>query len=122
MTADETSFQTVAVRVDWSHGEDVPAVYVNAFASQLGTPTKNGNPDGVYLVLGHIVPPLIVGDQEEMQRGYRKVAETGIKVDVKGHFHISRERLGELIEALQTTADNFDKAAKPAISDIEEAG
>jgi len=61
------------------------------------------------MLLGHIEPPLIIGtDRENRLREFE--AQKNIKVNVHGSFHLSRERLDELIHVLQQTASNYDQA------------
>jgi hypothetical protein len=85
----------------------------------MGPPTRDGIPDGIYLALGNIAPPIIIGDDETRQKTIDAIKESGLQVDVYGHYHLSRERLTDLIEALQQTVKNYDAMAMAARSDEE---
>lgn len=99
------------VHVDWSDAANAPAAHANQFIAQVGPPTESGMPDGVYLTFGHIPPPLVISKDPEMRQREIEVLKAGIQVEVLGRFHFSRERLAELIKVLQTTVENFDRAA-----------
>jgi hypothetical protein len=104
--------------VDWSDAAGTPVSFVNQFVAQLGPPTRSGRPDGIYLLLGNVAPPLIVGDDDEARRPYIEAAIAGIKPEVHGQFYFSRERLDELIHSLHTIAENFDATVKNAESRV----
>lgn len=104
--------QQIQLHVSWSAANDIPVAHVNQFATQLGPPAKNGIPDGVYVILGNLVPPIIAGDDAEArQKSIEAVQESGIQVDVYGRYHLSRDRLDDLIEALQAIANAYDVTA-----------
>lgn len=99
---------TLSITVDWGDATGLPTTHVNQFAVVLGPPTMSGAPDGIYMLLGHLSPPLILGtDQASRIREFE--AQKNIKVNVLGSFHLSRERLEELIRILQQTASNYDQ-------------
>lgn len=98
--------------MDWSGLADVPTTYVNQFAATLGPPTLNGLPDGIYLLLGSIAPPIILGDTEASREASIRRAQAGVKVEVHGRFYLTRDRLAELINSLQTIANAYDKVEK----------
>ena len=104
----------ITVSVDWSKAAEAPTLHVNQFVGQVGTPTAEGNPDGVYLLLGSVRPPVIVGSDEEARRRAIDELKGGLKVTVHGCFHMSRERLDEMIRVLQTTAEHYDAAVEAA--------
>lgn len=111
VTATGEPLVQVSVPVDWSSATRTPVVYINQFVAQLGPPTRNGTPDGIYLLFGSVGPPLIVGDSAEARQPYIEAAKSGIKPEIHGQFYLSRERLDELIHALSTIAENFDAVA-----------
>jgi hypothetical protein len=111
--------QAIQIPVDWSDAAGTSVIYINQFVAQLGPPTRSGTPDGIYLLLGSVSPPLIVGDDDEARRPYIEAAMAGIKPEVHGQFYLSRERLDELIHALHTIAENFDATVKNAESRAE---
>jgi len=110
MTAGELA--RVEVPVDWSEVADVPTAYVNQFVVQLGPPTRGGLPDGIYLLLGSVAPPLILGDNQAIRDASIRRAQDGVKPEVHGRFYFTKERLDELISSLQTIADAYDKVAE----------
>ncbi|GIH72674.1 MULTISPECIES: hypothetical protein [Sphaerimonospora] len=100
--------ENFAVAVDWSEATGAPITHVNQFVAQPGPPTLEAGPDGIYLLLGSIPPPFIPRDIEGQRRAIETLKATGLKVNVHGRFHMSRARLEELIQVLQTTADTYD--------------
>ncbi|NJP25271.1 hypothetical protein OHB01_26765 [Microbispora hainanensis] len=112
--------ENFAIVVDWSDAAGVPITHVNQFVAQPGPPTLEGGPDGIYLLLGSIPPPLIPRDTEGQRRAIETLKATGLKVDIHGRFHMSRARLEELIQVLQTTADTYDAAVERMAQDRSE--
>jgi hypothetical protein len=102
----------VAVPVDWSDVPSAPVVHVNQTLAQIGTPSQDRMPDGVYLSLGSAEPPVITGSTEERQRALE--ALSGLKVTIHGRFHMSRSHLADLIKVLETVADQYDTVVKAA--------
>jgi hypothetical protein len=100
--------------VDWGDAADVPTTPLNQFVCQVGPPLRDGRPDGIYLLLGNIVPPLFIGDSQEERQRFIDIALAGAKVQVHGRYVLSRERLDELIAALQKIAEIHDSAAEAA--------
>jgi hypothetical protein len=103
-----TDPSTFAITVDWGDTTSLSAAHVNQFAIVLGPPAMSGAPDGMYMLLGHIGPPLIMG-ADRQSRIRELEAQKNIKVNVYGSFHLSRQRLDELISALQQAASNYDQ-------------
>jgi hypothetical protein len=101
----------LAVTVDWSTADSVPIEHVNQFIGQPGPPTLSRTPDGIFLLLGSIPPPIIPGDPEGQRRAIESL-KNGLPVTIHGRFHLSRERLNELIDVLQQTAANYDALAE----------
>lgn len=100
----------VTISVDWSGLASARVQHVNQFIVQVGPPTLEGPPDGVYLALGHLSPPLIIGKDAEAQARELEALKDGVPIEILGRFHLSRVRLDELIKVLQETVDNYDKA------------
>ena len=92
---------------DWSATADVTVQHVNQALAQIGLPSQDGVPDGIYLSLGSSEPPLVFGSEEERQQALETLGT--IKITVHGRFHISRGRLNDLIRVLQTTAEQYDR-------------
>lgn len=97
------------VRVDWSDAAAVEPRHVNQIAAQLGNPTPDGVPDGVYLIFGNVSPPVVL-DDDDRRRLIESLEGGAIKVTVQGRFHMSRGLLDALIRALRTTAEQYDAA------------
>jgi hypothetical protein len=104
----------VAVRLDWSDAAAVEPQHIDQLIVQLGLPTVDGIPDGIYVSVGTVPPPLVVVTDEESLRQATETLQGGLKVHVHGRFHMSRGLLGAIIKALQTTADQYDAAASTA--------
>jgi hypothetical protein len=100
------------IRLDWSGITTVPAQHVNQVIGQLGPPT-NGIPDGIYLALGSVEPP-IVTDAESRARVVEELRAAGAKVDVRGRFHLTRQLADEVIRILQETEAQYDAAVHAA--------
>jgi hypothetical protein len=98
----------VNVRLDWSAVDACPTQHVNQIIAQVG-PAQGGIPDGVYIGLGSVPPPLILAVNEaERAEMVAVLSAQPIAVTVHGRFHMSRAVLGALIKSLQTTADQYD--------------
>lgn len=112
----------IPIRVDWDEVNAVPITHVNQFLVQVGPPTAGAGPDGVYLVIGSIPPPFIPPDVEGQRAAVERLKAAGIKVSVHGRYQMGRERLDELIQVLQQTAEKYDalvEKAAQAQSEIE---
>lgn len=108
--------------MDWSGAADVQATPLNQFICQVGAPLRDGRPDGIYLLFGNIVPPLVVGDSQEERQRFIDMAGGGAKVQIHGRYVLSRERLDELIDTLQKIAEIYDSATEAAIAHAESLG
>jgi hypothetical protein len=103
----------VAVVVDWSAADDVEPRHVNQIMAQLGVPAPDGVPDGIYVALGSILPPVVSGsDDESRLKAVHDLQGSTIKVGVQGRFHMSRGVLEALINVLQATAAQYDAATR----------
>jgi hypothetical protein len=95
--------------LDWNAVETLEARHVNQVMMQLGSPGTDGIPDGVYLGIGVVTPPVLqaptadaVRDLAERMRG------ADIPVTVYGRFHMSRATLDVVIKTLQRSAEMYD--------------
>ncbi len=100
----------VSVRLDWSAVEACPAQHVNQVLAQLGPPSESGIPDGVYVAVGSISPPVIPADPEGRAARVAELTAGAVKVAVYGRVTMSREVLDDLIRLLKMTADQYDAA------------
>lgn len=105
----------VTVSLDWSDYGTERSEHVNQVMAQLGAPTPDGVPDGVYVVLGNVLPPVVAaGPDIEVQRRLADLQGTIVKVDIAGRFHMSRGLLDAIIQVLQSTAAQYDAAVRQA--------
>jgi hypothetical protein len=105
----------VSVSVDWSEASALNPRHVNQLATQLGGPTPDGIPDGIYLALGEVVPPILAaGDAEKARKLAAELQGTSLTVIPHGRFHLSRSFLDVLMEVLQTTAAQHDSLVSRA--------
>ncbi|MBG0815579.1 hypothetical protein [Planomonospora sp. ID82291] len=108
----------LAVTAGWSAANGVPIQHVNQFVGQPGPPTLNRTPDDVFLLFGSVPPPFVPGDPEGRRRAVEALKD-GLPVTVHARFHLSRERLEELIDVLQQTAANHDATVEQARTEIK---
>jgi len=116
------SSQQVLVGLDWSEAEQAPALHVNQVLAQVGPPSSRGVPDGIYVALGSVSPPVIPADEERREARVAQLADGVLKVTVQARVQMSREALGDLIQVLKTTADQYDTSVglAPAENDKHE--
>jgi hypothetical protein len=113
----ESAVPRLQLKVDWSDFDGAAPQSANYFAASVGLPDDIGRPDGVYLAMGHLTPPMLLrGSPEEMQEQVDRFGGRR-KVQVNGYYVISRSRLRELIGVLQTAAGQYDEI----IDQLEEA-
>ncbi|KRC66025.1 hypothetical protein ASE12_15435 [Aeromicrobium sp. Root236] len=102
---------------DWSHADELDLLPANAFVGQLGAPSSNvGLPDCIYIVIGHVAPPLIVGDNPaDIQRQVNKLHG---KLPVKGlaRLVLTRERAAELRDLMANMVAQFDAAHRQGVT------
>lgn len=110
-TESQQNPEIVAVPVRWNL-EGVPTLFANQWLATLGPPTADGVPDGIYLVLGTVAPPIIIGDTPEARKAYVEAATRGgLTAEIHGRFFLTRGRLDEVITVLETVRDRYDEAA-----------
>ena len=110
--------QRLSVRLDWSETAAAPVWHVNQAIGQLGTPVK-GIPDGIYLVLGNMEPP-VIPDAETRTRIINELLASGAKISVPGRFHLSREAADEVVRILQETIAQYDAAVSGARGPVDQ--
>lgn len=108
------SSQQVLVRLDWSEVEQTPAHHVNQVLAQVGPPSSKGIPDGIYVALGSLSPPVIPPDDDRREARVAELADSVLKIAVHARVQLSREALQDLIQVLQTTADQYDESVNLA--------
>ena len=100
----------VSVRLDWSAAEACPAQHVNQVLVQLGPPSASGVPDGIYVAVGSISPPVIPADPEARAARVAELTASVVKVAVYGRVSMSRDVVNDLMRLLTLTADQYDAA------------
>ena len=100
----------VSVRLDWSAAEACPAQHVNQVLVQLGPPSESGVPDGIYVAVGGICPPVIPADPEGRAARVAELTASVLKVAVYGRISMSRDVLDDLLRLLKLTAGQYDAA------------
>jgi hypothetical protein len=102
-----------SLRVTWDSANSLPVVTANQFAVTLGLPSNSGRPDGIYLLVGHLAPPTVVGSVQEV-REFTAASGGKIDVAVHGKYLITRDRLQELLDTLASMAKKYDEAVAKA--------
>jgi hypothetical protein len=104
--------ELVRVRVNWTGTEDAQPVHVNQALGQVGPQGADGLPDGIYVTMGVVPPPALLDEiqPEDRNRLLERLRTEGVKANVVGQFHMSRQMLGDLITTLQITAAKYDEA------------
>lgn len=102
----------IAVSLDWHSAADVEPLHVNQVMAQIGIPAPNGVPDGIYIALGRILPPVAGGpDEESQQKALADLQGSTMQVSVQGRFIMSRDLLESFIDVLTRAARQYDTAA-----------
>lgn len=98
MVSQEQEFVSIPlVRIG---AEDVPIYMVNDFVIQH-------NQNEFILTVGQFQPPILLGTEEERRRQAEQIAYVPIKAVARLGF--TRQRLVELIEALQSNLRKYDE-------------
>jgi hypothetical protein len=106
--------EQVGVRLDWGAAESAPVQHVNQVIGQVGPPAGNGTPDGIYVAMGIVHPPVIPPDDEGRAKRVAELANSQLPVSVLGRFQLSREVAADLVRVLSTTIEQYDVAANQA--------
>jgi hypothetical protein len=115
----------VNVRLDWSDLDAVEPRHINQAVVQLGPPSPDGTPDGIYLGLGTALPPaaaigLEAADPQTRRGILSDLQANPVKVAIYGRFHISRSFLDAVLVLLQTAAKQYDAADQAAAADAQD--
>jgi len=94
----------VQVPVVWVGAEELPVYFVNQFVGVIG-------PGEVFLNLGAIVPPAILGETDEEKKAQ---AESIRFVEVKpvARIALTPERLREFVTVLNQTLTNYERTQR----------
>jgi hypothetical protein len=117
----------VNVRLDWGDLDTVEPRHINQAVVQLGPPSPDGTPDGIYLGFGTALPPVAVlglneADTPTQLRILRDLEANPVKVAIHGRFHLSRGSLDAIIQLLQNAAKQYDAADQPAAAKAQGGG
>jgi hypothetical protein len=107
--------EVVQFEISWDQAEDLPLQFANQFAVQWGSGAGADQvPDGIYLTVGTIAPPIFTGTPEQIQRQLDKHSKS-VPVRPLIRLVISAERAEELVALLQTTLKQLEnRGDKPA--------
>lgn len=106
--------EQVSVSLDWSAAEARPAQHVNQVLAQVGPPSSSGVPDGIYVAVGSVSPPVIPADPGGRAERVAALGASVLKVAVYARVSMSREVLDDLMRVLKVTADQYDAAVAVA--------
>lgn len=96
------------IGIVWPDVSEAPVHRVNQFVSQLEAGGPDGA-DGILLTLGYVPPPVVIGTPEEVGAMYGALG--ALSAHAYGRFSMSRQRVVELIQILQTTVGQYDGQA-----------
>jgi hypothetical protein len=102
--------QAFEIQGSWVGSEELPVVFANAFAGIVG-------PNAVFLNIGSVVPPNIVGETAEQVEAQAR-ALTFLPIKPIARIALAPQGLDELIELLENTRENY-KNLKKAIDEEE---
>jgi hypothetical protein len=91
----------VQLRVAWGGVDELPVLAANQFLVQVAAQTAPpDDPGEIVLTVGHLAPPLLLGNQDEVQKA---AAELGIvHVRPLARFSVPRSQAAALVKALNT--------------------
>lgn len=98
--AEEEQPGQIDVPLVWVGAEELPVLYLNQFIAQV-------NRGEIFLTLGQVVPPPIVGATEEERKAQAESIEF-VPVKPVARLAFTPGRLQELIQILQITLDNHE--------------
>ncbi|MFF6887590.1 hypothetical protein ACFY9F_30895 [Streptomyces sp. NPDC012421] len=113
---EEQPDKALTLGLTWRNG-DQPARPANQFIVTVGLPTSQGRPDEIYLAFGQVEPPMLTGSPAQMEEQLRTLGS--LPVETLGRYVVSRDRLQELIDVLQRTAELYD-SARGAVDDASD--
>lgn len=94
--------QDVNLPVLWVGTEETPLVFANQVLGQVG---QQGE---VVLTFGQLAPPTFVGTPEEIARQAERISY--VPTNTVARLVITRPGLDQLIEVLQQTVANYERA------------
>ena len=91
----------VQVPAVWVGAEDLPVQFVNQFVGVV-------HPGEIFLTLGTVVPPAILGNTEEKRKAQAESIQY-VQVKPVAQLALTPERLREFVRVLQETVANYEK-------------
>jgi len=95
--------ETVSIPLVWEEADDRSVVFANQFLIQH-------QPDEFVLTVGQLVPPPLLGTDEEKREQLARVSYVPIRVI--GRYGLTRRRIEELIAVLQENLERHDAMVK----------
>ena len=111
MTVGEGEQVQLELELDWSAAAALDAKIANQFIVQLGAPATGGAPDGVYLIIGEVTPPLIISNTAEGRKAQAESYGGRLPVRAHGRYYLTRARLEELRKVLDRIAAQYDEVS-----------
>ena len=96
----QQEMETVRVRVEPVES-DVQVLFANSFNITF-------HDDGFILSVGQLVPPVLLGNEEEQREQLRELQT--VPLHVLARFALTRQRVDQLIDVLVKNRESFDKA------------
>ncbi len=98
--------ERIEVPIVWVGTDEVPVVLANNFFIQFVAPDQ----DEFVLTVGTIVPPALLGTPEQMAEQARQVSFVPVRAVAR--LGLTRQRVVELSQVLQTILDQYNRARK----------
>ena len=102
------------VAVVWPGADGLPVQMVNQFIAQLGAPSglagSASAPEGVYLLLGTVAPPLVIGVDAAAQAAAMAKIKS-VHVQPAGRFFLTRDHAANLASVLTIACAQYDQVA-----------
>ena len=96
---------TIQIPLSWVGVDGLPVHAANQFLVQA-------DGDMHYLTIGHVVPPVVLGSEEDRQR---QLAQLGlVPVQPLGRFALSRNKVQELVGVLTSVLEKTAAPGSPA--------
>lgn len=102
----ESAQFSISMRSEWGDVENVPVQFTNQFSASVGLTSHRGTPDAIYLTFGHVSLPIMLGSPDDVRE--RLEAKGKLTVSILARFSLTRDRLDELIEVLDSVRRQHD--------------
>jgi hypothetical protein len=98
---------SISLPLVWVGAEELPVNFVNQFVAVV-------QPDEIFLTIGSLVPPAILGDTEEQREAVLR-GITYVPVKPVARLGFTPARLREFIKVLQDTLSNYEQLPKQEV-------